>query len=337
MPAVRVGELADALEAGFRQDTAEKVHRLLAFLREWEETSEGRGKLTLKGGTALNIFHLPNPPRLSVDIDLMATGFPAAGPGTPQREEVVRSVADVARRLDYRAVQRGDLAGAGVGFVLRYENSVGSEDVIKIDLDLLNRLTLLPAVQLRGPELFGARDFTFPIVDRAELLGQKLIAVVYRQTARDPFDMYQMILRRWHALPRAREMYLAYSFLQDSEWPKLDYPTRLDEGIFGRIVREEALADVLRFGEVPPSLAVIREAAQRALGRHRPPFTRASDRDESLRRELLDGRRSAFAEIAGVTEPHARAELETHPGLRFRLLRARGLGTGRPTTPGDPD
>ncbi len=210
MPAVQVGELADALEAGFRQDTAEKVYRLLALLREWEETSEGRGKLTLKGGTALNIFHLPNHPRLSVDIDLMATGFPDAAPGTPQREEVVRSLADLARRLDYRAVQRGDAAGAGVGLVTRYENSSGPEDVIKIDLDLLNRQTLLPSVRVRGPELFGARDFTFPIVDRAELLGQKLIAVVYRQTARDPFDMYQMILHRWHALPRARDMYLAY-------------------------------------------------------------------------------------------------------------------------------
>ncbi len=66
MVAVDFADLSDAVDAGFRQDSAEKVLRLLGILRELESRKETGGRFPLKGGTALNIFHLEDVPRLSV-------------------------------------------------------------------------------------------------------------------------------------------------------------------------------------------------------------------------------------------------------------------------------
>jgi predicted nucleotidyltransferase component of viral defense system len=73
LPSVDPAELSDALSQGFQQATAEKVYRLLGILRELQSQHSTRDCFTLKGGTALNVFHWREVPRLSVDIDLMAT------------------------------------------------------------------------------------------------------------------------------------------------------------------------------------------------------------------------------------------------------------------------
>jgi len=54
---------------GFIRDTLEKVYRLADILEYLNSDPILKGKLALKGGTAINltIFNLP---RLSVDIDL---------------------------------------------------------------------------------------------------------------------------------------------------------------------------------------------------------------------------------------------------------------------------
>ncbi|HOM03398.1 MAG TPA: nucleotidyl transferase AbiEii/AbiGii toxin family protein [Acetivibrio sp.] len=58
-----------ASEFGFARDTLEKVYRLSDILEFLNTEPKLKGKLALKGGTAINlaIFNLP---RLSVDIDL---------------------------------------------------------------------------------------------------------------------------------------------------------------------------------------------------------------------------------------------------------------------------
>jgi hypothetical protein len=83
VPVVDLSEPVDAVEEGFRPVTAEKVLRLLGILREIQSLRSTRGRFTLKGGTALSVFHSPRTPRPSVDLDLMATGFPRASPGAP--------------------------------------------------------------------------------------------------------------------------------------------------------------------------------------------------------------------------------------------------------------
>lgn len=56
--------LADAMD--FRPEPVEKVHRLLAILGRLKGHELSHGKWVLKGGSAINLFHL-NVPRLSME------------------------------------------------------------------------------------------------------------------------------------------------------------------------------------------------------------------------------------------------------------------------------
>ncbi len=308
-------DLAEARSEGFSLVGAEMVARLLDLLRQLEARRETAGQFTLKGGTALNVFRPTRIPRLSVDIDLMATGEPGAPRPPAPPPHLVDAVEDVARRLGYRV--RRNPSPAACTLRLAYRNQLGSPDQIHLDLDLLNRTTLLPAHTREGPALFHADDLHYPVVADAELLGQKLTAVAYRAAARDLFDMHGMLRERWHLKPRARASYLAYSFLSDHEWYRLSYPTRLAVEY-----RPAELEDLLRAGESVPTLNEIRAAATHALDGVHPPFTAATDEEQELRSRLLAGDCSAFADLAGEVMPSRRRALARHPGLLWRLRQA---------------
>ncbi|MGP8073253.1 MAG: nucleotidyl transferase AbiEii/AbiGii toxin family protein [Thermoplasmata archaeon] len=305
-------DLSGAVGEGFPQATAEKVHRLLGILREIQTVRSTRGRFTLKGGTALNVFHLPKVPRLSVDLDLMATGYPGAAAGTALHERVIEVTERLVHRMGYTVAKSETPAACTLE--CRYRNLLEGADQVKIDLDILNRQTLLPPRDLRGPALFLADDLVFPVLSEAELLGQKLVAVAYRAHARDLYDMHAMLRSGWHRRARARQMYLSYSFLHDSAWHRLNYPVRLDVEY-----RVGLLEDVLRAGEVAPRLTEIREVARTTLEGSDPPFTAANAVEQSLRRRLLTGDRTAFADIVGERNVARRRKLARHPGLEWRL------------------
>ncbi len=249
----------------------------------------------------------------------MVTGFPGASPASAERGQVLQTLRRLLQGLDYVVTEMPEQAGTTMS--CSYRNSLGSPDRIKIDLDLPNRMTLLPSISRVGPALFAADDLSFPVVSEPELLGQKLTAVAYRAAPRDLFDMDLMLNARWQGNPSARAMYLAYSFLQDKEWYRLSYPVQLKVPY-----KPAQLRDVLRGEESAPSLASIRETAKRALDGADPPFTTATDREQAFRQAVLAGDRRAFSDIAGQHDRARRAVLATHPGLAWRLQQA-----GRPS------
>ena len=63
---------SQSASTGFRSDVLEKVAHLLGLLEVLCSHPFLKGKLALKGGTALNLFVF-NIPRLSLDIDLHLT------------------------------------------------------------------------------------------------------------------------------------------------------------------------------------------------------------------------------------------------------------------------
>ncbi len=117
MVGVNRADVARAVSDGFDQATAEKVFRLLGVLRDLQATVETRDRFTLKGGTALNVFHASRIPRLSVDIDLMITGFPDAAPGTAARDSAVAALRTTLERQRYRVTDTR--ADAGWSFLGR--------------------------------------------------------------------------------------------------------------------------------------------------------------------------------------------------------------------------
>ncbi len=304
--------LGPALDAGFRQDSAEKVHRLLDFLRRLSDDQSTAQMFTLKGGTALNVFHLPDVPRLSVDIDLMVTGHAQASPGSAGRGAIIDAVRSEGERGGY-SVHVIDSEDSGCTLVLSYVNSLATRDSIKVDLDFLNRMTLLPSEVRAGPALFEATDVSFPSVSPSELLGSKLTAVAYRCHARDVYDMYRMLRLGWHDADHARSMYLAYSFLKDHDMYRLAYPMKLDVPY-----DPDVLADVLRAAERAPTLASVRQLAKQTLGKQ-PGFAELLGDEVETHQRLLAGDATAFPVLCGTTDPARKEALARHPGLVWRL------------------
>jgi len=96
-------ELADSTK--FPADNLEKVLRLRELLIEFHKHSFLRGKLVLKGGTALNLFYL-NLGRLSVDIDLNYIGHVDREPTLEDRPEICKAVEQITTGLGYQ-LQKG--------------------------------------------------------------------------------------------------------------------------------------------------------------------------------------------------------------------------------------
>ncbi len=162
--------------------------------------------------------------------------------------------------------------------------------------------------------MFHADDFQYPVLAPAELFAQKIVAVAYRAHARDLYDMHRMLAKGWHQLPRARELYLAYSFLKDHEWYRLGYPAKLDIPY-----NPAQLEDVLRGDEKAPSLEDLRKQATAALV---PKFTVATPADQQIRAAILKGDSSALAKLAGETNAQRAKLLAASPALAWRLQQA---------------
>lgn len=153
-------------------------------------------RLSMKGGTALNLF-VQDLPRLSVDIDVVFTDR------TLDREEALQAIREdllasesLIRKMGYRASLPTNASGEDVKLMVEAENAR-----VKVEVNLVFRGTLLPT--FRGRLCERAQDvFTayveVPMLATAELYGSKLVAAMDRQHPRDMFDV--MRLREQHEL-----------------------------------------------------------------------------------------------------------------------------------------
>ena len=102
----------EAEASGFQTDVLEKVAHLLGLLEALCGHPFLRGKLALKGGTALNLF-LFDMPRLSVDIDLNYVGAETREAMLEERPRIEEAMQAVFRREDFeiRFVPQGYAGG----------------------------------------------------------------------------------------------------------------------------------------------------------------------------------------------------------------------------------
>ena len=136
----------EAIATGFRPESLEKVIRLISLLEGIFREPELRGRLALKGGTALNLF-LFDVPRLSVDIDLNyigavdREGMEAERPSLEARLQAI-FVADGFQ------VRRMPDEHAGGKWQLRYQGAHGQGGNLGVDLNFLHRVPLEPVTVL---------------------------------------------------------------------------------------------------------------------------------------------------------------------------------------------
>jgi len=97
-----------AESTGFRADVIEKVLHLLNLLNMLNSHPFLKGKLVLKGGSALNLFVF-NIPRLSVDIDLNYIGAVGRAGSHYAEPDVALEGCERSQILWYRSMTRLDL------------------------------------------------------------------------------------------------------------------------------------------------------------------------------------------------------------------------------------
>ena len=191
---------AEAEATGFQPELLEKTFHLLGLLEAIDSHPFLRGRLALKGGTALNLFVF-DVPRLSVDIDLNYVG----AQGTEERRE------------DY-TVRRMPEEHAGGKWSLRYTTGSGANAGIEVDVNYMYRLPLWPLVKTSSRPLGSWKPLEFPLVDVHELAAGKLAALFARQRARDLFDCSLIFSIDTLDLKKLRIAFVVYGAMNRKDW-----------------------------------------------------------------------------------------------------------------------
>ncbi|MBL7047379.1 MAG: nucleotidyl transferase AbiEii/AbiGii toxin family protein [Candidatus Marinimicrobia bacterium] len=181
-------ELDDlARKTQFQFGPLEKALRILDILRLFNSHPVLQDQFVLKGGTALNFFLL-DVPRLSVDIDLNFIGELERESALKVRK-IIESVIPNILSGEYEVTCTRE-AYALLQYQLRYKTLHGGDDALRLDLNFLDRFTVLEPVVLEF-DRWGER-VSFTILDINELIAGKTRALLSRYTARDLYDLYRI-------------------------------------------------------------------------------------------------------------------------------------------------
>lgn len=144
--------LAEASATNYRPDVLEKVIRLLDFLETLNGHPFLKGRLALRGGTALNLF-FSDIPRLSIDIDLNYIGAEDREVMVSERPKLYGAIEAVCQREGF-AIRRFPEEHAGGKWSLRYPSVLGQGGNLEVDVNFMFRIPLWPVV-LRDSFLQG--------------------------------------------------------------------------------------------------------------------------------------------------------------------------------------
>jgi predicted nucleotidyltransferase component of viral defense system len=208
--------IAQAEATGFRADVLEKVGHLLGLLEALDSHPFLKGKLALKGGTALNLFVFAVP-RLSVDIDLNYIGAEDREAMLAERPKIEQAVKAVIARQGL-TVRRMPEEHAGGKWSLRYQSAAGQGGNLEVDLNFMFRVPLWPCA-LSDSHPVGAWQATqIPILDIHELAAGKIAALLARRQARDLFDSHGILHMGNLDQDRLRTAFVVYGAMNRKDW-----------------------------------------------------------------------------------------------------------------------
>lgn len=179
-----IQRLAD--DTGYQSNTLEKVVRFLDLLQEIARDPVLSNRLVLKGGTALNVFHL-GLDRLSVDIDLNYVGALDREVMEAERPTVEAALIRLLASQGY-SVRRQPDNHAGGKWLMRYASALGGNATLEPDLNFMARQPLFGASHMESCSLGEIRVKDVLVLDLQEIVAGKFVALVDRHTARDLFD-----------------------------------------------------------------------------------------------------------------------------------------------------
>lgn len=208
--------MAESESTGFRPEILEKAIHLLSLLEMLNSHPQLKGKLALKGGTALNLFLL-EVPRLSVDIDLNYVGSPDRRSMEEDRPLLERAMAAICGREGY-AVTKSPSEHAGGKFRLRYESAVTPTGILQFDLNYVFRIPLWPVVLMDSFPVGSHSCSGIPVLDVHEIAAGKFAALLSRQAARDLYDSYRLLECGLLDTDKLRLAFVIYGAINRKDW-----------------------------------------------------------------------------------------------------------------------
>ncbi len=207
---------AEAESTGFRPDVLEKAAHLLGLLETLQNHPFLKGKLVLKGGTALNLFVF-DIPRLSIDIDLNYMGAESRHAMLEERPNIEQAVQAVFKREGF-TVRRMPEEHAGGKWSLRYQSASGQSGNLEVDINFMYRLPLWPVATMDSHPLGSWRATGIPVMDAHELAAGKLAALLSRRKARDLFDSHRILHMDGLDHERLRIAFVVYGAMNRKDW-----------------------------------------------------------------------------------------------------------------------
>ena len=180
-----------AEDYSFTTTNVEKVIRLCGILDDLNTIESFKGKLALKGGTAINLVLIPGLPRLSVDLDLdLAVDC--------SKEEMLRYKKQLDESLSAYCIEQGYALGKResyslCSYELLYNTVTGSRDKIKLDINYLSRCHVFdPMVSSIIHPFDKDTNFKAFHLQAVEIFGSKMGAFFERTKPRDLYDLYSL-------------------------------------------------------------------------------------------------------------------------------------------------
>ncbi|MHC4291346.1 MAG: nucleotidyl transferase AbiEii/AbiGii toxin family protein [Planctomycetota bacterium] len=201
---------------GFRPDVLEKVAQLLGLLNAIESHPFLKGKLALKGGTALNLFFF-DIPRLSVDIDLNYIGSQDRDEFVQDKPKIEQALQAVFSREGFTVRHIPD-EHAGGKWQLQYQSTAGQTSNLQVDVNYMFRVPLWPVVSMASKKLGAWQAEDIPVVDFHELAAGKLVALLSRKQARDLFDCCEIYDFAEINRNQLRTAFVVYGAMNRKDW-----------------------------------------------------------------------------------------------------------------------
>lgn len=181
-----------SVKTNFVKDNLEKVLRLSQILKFLNTDSIFKGKLALKGGTAINLTAVELP-RLSVDIDLDFTENLQKDEIAEIKEQFTKRLTDYMWQEGYSLMVSPREHYALLSFTFNYVNNAGNRDNIKIEINFMDRCHILPLEQKQVLSKGIIDKFEILTLNTTELYASKINALLSRATPRDLYDVNAMI------------------------------------------------------------------------------------------------------------------------------------------------
>lgn len=312
-----------ASDGGYHAETYEKAALLLEVLEGVRAHPFLGDRLTLKGGTALNLFLL-DLPRLSVDIDLNYVGAADRAAVLVERPRVELALEQVFGRVGL-AVKRVPTGHAGGKWRLSYQSALGRTGTLEVDLNFMLRVPLWAPVPLDSRPLAGRTALGVLVVERHELAAGKPAALVARSASRDLFDARELLRSPGLDLALLRIAFVAYGGMNREDWRRvnIEHVTTTSADV------DQQLVPMLR-ADVRPAKAALASWTEALIHETRQLMKAVlplQDREFEFL-ERLNGRGELAPELL-TDDQTLKEKLRGHPGLAWKALNVRQYGRRR--------